>query len=37
MSKLCKELNEQGGEFQDRPLTCDLPHVWFDTTYLKVR
>jgi transposase-like protein len=37
VSKLCKDTDERGGEFLNRPLTGEWPHVWLDATCLKVR
>jgi transposase-like protein len=37
VSKLCKDIDERVGEFLNRPLAGEWPHVWLDATYLKVR
>lgn len=37
VSKPCKDIDERVGEFLNRPLTVDWPHLWLDATYLKVR
>ncbi len=37
VSKLCKDIDECGGAFQDRPLAGDWRYLWLDATYLKQR
>jgi len=37
VSPLCKEVDERVNAFLDRPIEGDLPYVWIDATYVKVR
>ena len=37
VSKLCKDIDERVGEFLNRPLYGEWPHVWLHATYLKQR
>ena len=37
VSKLCKDIDERGQPFLDRPLDGEWPYLWLDATYLKVR
>jgi len=37
VSKLCREIDERGRSFLDRPLAGDWPYLWLDATYLKLR
>ena len=37
VSKLCQDIDEHVGDFLNRRLTGELPYVWLDATYLKVR
>ena len=36
VSKLCKDIDEQVGEFLNRPLAGEWSYLWLDATYLKV-
>src|SRR6201988_1528884 len=36
-SKLCKDIDERGHAFLDRPLAGEWPYLWLDATYLKQR
>src|SRR3982751_3597731 len=37
VSKLCKDIDERGTGFLERPLGGGGPYLWLDATYLKVR
>lgn len=37
VSKLCKDIDERGAAFLDRPLEGDWPCLWLNATYLKQR
>ena len=37
VSNLCRDIDERGRDFLDRPLAGDWPYLWLDATYLKVR
>jgi putative transposase len=37
VSRLCRELDEAGEAFRNRPLDGAFPYVWFDARYEKVR
>src|SRR4051794_36660346 len=37
VSKLCKDIDERGTGFLERPLEGEWPYLWLDATYLKVR
>jgi putative transposase len=37
VSRLCRELDEAGEAFRNRPIDSTYPYVWFDARYEKVR
>src|SRR3954464_2619401 len=37
VSRLCKDIDERGNAFLERPLEGEWPYLWLDATYLKVR
>ena len=37
VSRLCGELDERVNAFLARPIECEWPYLWLDTTYVKMR
>jgi transposase-like protein len=37
VSRLCTEIDERVQAFLGRPIEGDLPYLWIDATYVKVR